>query len=94
MRDHITLLMNDLHDRVSMLKSQLLVLGNYGHEPVLHTARSFRFARSPLGIVGNIAHYLFGIVDEDTFSNACDVIDKLNQLSKAERQQLNVHSKS
>ena len=61
MRDHITLLITDLHTRVLNLKNQLITLGSYGHEA---PPTSLRVIRSPFDFVGTVASYLFGVTDK------------------------------
>ena len=90
LRDHISLLMSDLKERVASLKNMLWVMADINMEP---PASLQRVNRGLFNAGGSALSYLFGVVDSSTFDEAESAITSLEDMSELEREQLNVHSR-
>ena len=90
LRDHISLLMSDLKERVAHLKNKLWVMADINVEP---PASLQRVNRGLFNAGGSALSYLFGVVDSSTFDEAESAISSLEDMSELEREQLNVHSR-
>ena len=91
LRSHISLLIADLHQRVTNLKDLLITLADFGL-PSSPDHLKLRRTRGVVNAVGSGLHWLFGLTDSDTFSEAKQLIDQLGDLTEQERDQLNLHS--
>ena len=90
LRDHISLLMSDLKERVASLKNMLWVMADINVEP---PASLQRVNRGLFNAGGSTLSYLFGVVDSSTFDEAESAITSLKDMSELEQEQLNVHSR-
>ena len=92
LRNHIALLITDLHQRVQNLRDVLTSLADFGIPEAPATLRQ-RVKRGLVDGIGIGLHYLFGVIDAQTYQEARDIIDQLSDLTEKERDQINIHSK-
>ena len=92
LRAHISLLIADLHQRMSNLKDLLITLADFGLSSAPDTLK-LRTIRGAFDIIGSGLHYLFGIVDSATYDEAKQIIESLQDMSEKERNTLNLHSR-
>ena len=93
LRDHTTLLLKDLDQRMGNLRSVLVSLADYGNTPSSKSKPVTRRRRGLANFVGSAAHVLFGVIDSNTFEEAQQTIEQIESLSEEERVQLNIHSR-
>ena len=91
LREHIALLIADLHQRVQNLQDVLTSLADFGIPEAPATLRE-RAKRGLIDGIGIGLHYLFGVIDAKTYQEARNIIDQLADLSEKERDQINIHS--
>ena len=92
LHNHISLLISDLHQRVQNLQNVLTSLADFGLPEAPANLRS-RMKRGLINGIGVGLNYLFGVIDAQTYQEARDLIDQLQDLTECERDQLNIHSK-
>ena len=92
LRNHIALLIADLHQRVQNLRDVLTSLADFGLPQAPAMLRS-RLRRGLVDGIGVGLHYLFGVIDAQTYQEAKDLLDELQDMSERERDQLNIHSR-
>ena len=85
LRSHIALLIADLHQRVQNLRDVLTSLADFGLPNTPARLRN-RAKRGLIDGIGLGMHYLFGLIDAQTFQEAKNLLDELSDMSERERE--------
>ena len=92
LKEHTSLLLRDLDQRMKNLRGVLIALSDYGNSPKSKSKPMIR-RRGLANFIGSAANFLFGVVDSATFDSAQKAIERIESLSEEERVQLNIHSR-